>query len=156
MCRSPAVPSHQLLRERTQREKHRARIGTSAHIRKTRAQTRDDFGFLQPEEDIDALLVGEARHEPARRVLLTRARQQLGRRRVAGLAIESEFEIAREVLVPGIDAGRIRQLRQLLGKAFVEELGLAAVVAVADPGIEERVAGEKRGVRRSARARRCA
>ena len=92
------------------------------------------------------------------RFLRARARQQRRRCCVVGLAIEREFEIAREVLVPGIDAGRIRQVRELACEGFVEQLGLAAVVAVADTRIEERVAREQRGllrIRKRADMRAC-
>ena len=113
----------------------------SGKLARRRAMT---CGSLKAQKNVHALLVGERRDEAARRVLFTRARQERSGHRVAGLAIERKFEIAREILVPRVYAGRIRQLRQLLREGFVEKLGRTAVVAVADAGIEECIARENR------------
>lgn len=80
-------------------------------------------------------------------------RQQCLRGRVAGLAREREAQVVLDVVVPRVDAGVLRQLRELLHEGGVELVHAAAVVHVARARVEQRVAGEQRrlvGVRAQA------
>ena len=45
----------------------------------------------------------------------------------------------------GVYGHRVRQARELSGEGVVEQIGVAAVVAVAGAGVEERVAADQRG-----------
>ena len=109
------------------------------------AQPRDDLRVLQPQERIHALLFAKRRDARGRRLLRARRRQRLRGIGIARLAIEREREIARHVLMPGIHARGIRQPRELIHESLVEQAGIAAVVAVAGAGVEQRVAAEQRG-----------
>src|SRR5579863_702417 len=101
-----------------------------ANFRKRLAQARDHGRVLQAEESVDAFLLAQGRHGGRRRVVAAGLLEETRRVRVAGLAIERELQVARQVLVPGKYARRIRQLRQLVHEGLVETLRVAAVVAV--------------------------
>jgi hypothetical protein len=53
------------------------------------------------------------------RILIARGQEERGGSSVAGLAVERELKIAREILVAGVDAGRVRQLRKPLTERLV-------------------------------------
>ena len=46
----------------------------------------------------------------------------------------------------GVDPSVRRQVFELLGKGFVERMGVSAVMAIAGAGIEERIPGKDRGL----------
>ena len=66
--------------------------------------------------------------------------------------IEREAQIVLDVVVAGIDACRVRELRELIDERRIKLPGMTAVVAIARTGVEQRVTTDQRGrVRVSAR-----
>ncbi len=136
--RSPAVTQLAQLQE------HGARVGALADVRERLPEPCDDLGILQAEEGVDALLLAESGHLRRGRVMPARLGEQPNGVLIAGLAVERELEVARQVLVARVYARLIRQPRELRNEGLVQPLRMSAVVAVAGAGVEEGVAAEQR------------
>jgi hypothetical protein len=74
----------------------------------------------------------------------SRGRQRFRGVGVAGFAIQRERQIASHVFMAREYACGIRQPRKLVYESLIEQTGVAAVVAVAGAGIEQRIAAEQR------------
>src|SRR5256885_1992574 len=87
----------------------------------------------------------EPQRRPRRlgRVLRLHLRQHRLGARIVGLAVQGESEIARDVVVAGIDQRLVRQLRELPRKGVVEPVRVTAIVAIAGARVEQRVAAEQ-------------
>src|SRR5579864_5129897 len=139
-----------------QTHEHAASVGVLGEIGEFLTQARDHLRTLQPQEGVDSLFLpqgGDARRGGLRRAC---AGEELGGILVAWLAVERELEIARQVLMPRTHLRALGQPRELRDEGVVERFGLAAVVAVAGTGVEQRVAAEERrrlGVRQQAHVR---
>src|SRR5689334_197247 len=114
-------------------------------IRKFLPQTCDHLRVLQPQEGVDAFFLTQGGHARGGGRSGACAREQLGGIRVARLAVERELEIARQVLMPGVYLRPVGKARELRDEGVVERLRLAAVVAVAGAGVEQRVTAVERG-----------
>src|SRR5256886_16957396 len=115
---SPAVT------ELPQLQEHGARVRTLADLRERLAQPRDDLWVLQPEEGVDALLLAEGRHPGRGRVVPARLLEPPCGVLVALLAVESDLEVARGVLLAGVDARLGLKARLLIREGVVGTLGV--------------------------------
>ena len=128
-----------------QLQEHRARIGVLRQVGERLAQLRDHRRARQPEERVDLPLDRERRHVGRVGVLALERVEHRLRPRVVGLAVQREAQVVLDVVVARIDQRRLGQPRELLGERLVELCRMAAVVAVAGAGVEQRVAAEERG-----------
>src|SRR5580704_17609589 len=109
------------------------------HFRKLLTQAGDDLRVGEAQEGVDAFLLAERGDRGRRRVMAPGELEELAGCLIARLAIERELEVARQVLVPGIDLRVVGKLRQLGDEGVVERLRAPAVEAVAGAGVEQRV-----------------
>jgi len=133
---SPAVT------QLAQLNKHRAGVGTLTEVRECFTQTPDDRRALESEERVDVLLLSEGRNGDGGRLFVARLRQERGRQAVVGLAIESELEIACQVLVPRKHTRAVGQPGELGHEGVVERFRIAAVVTISGTGVEKGVTTE--------------
>src|SRR5437762_3549036 len=124
-------------------EEDRFRIRVLGQIRKGLAQSPDDARAGQPEKRVDLSFEAQRRHQRLCRVLLLHFWQHRLGARIVGLAVQGESEIARDVVVAGIDQRLVRQLRELRRKGVVELVRVTAIVAIAGARVEQRVAAEQ-------------
>ena len=70
--------------------------------------------------------------------------EQRARRRVVGLSVEREAQVADQVVVTWIEAHLVTEVRQLPRKRLIEHLRVPPVVAVSGARVEQRVTREQR------------
>ena len=102
-------------------------------------------GILQPQEGIHAFLFAERRDARMRR---DRALAPSASARAASALPGSRSSVKARLRAmyscPGYTRVASGSLRELIHEGFVEQAGIAAVVAIAGAGIEQRVAAEQR------------
>jgi hypothetical protein len=137
---SPLVPQLPQPRE------HGLGVGLFRQIGEGLAQAGDHAGVLQAHEGVDVLLLRQGGHHRLRGVVAAGLFQQLLGSAVAYLAVQGEFEVVFQIVVPGVEAGVAREFGNLLGEGLVEQIHVATVVHIAGTGVEHGVATEQGGL----------
>src|SRR5215472_4191571 len=106
-ARGDPCPASPAVAQLAELDEYGARVGRFADVGKRLAQSRDHRRVLQPQERVDAFLLPERGDHRCRRIVVARAAEQLLGVGIAWLAIERELEVARQVLVPGVDASAV-------------------------------------------------
>jgi len=137
-----ARPAAPFVAQLAEPQENRLRIRILWEIRERLAQTPDHRRAGQPEERVDFPLQRQGGDQRFRGILFLHPRQYFPGLGVIRLAVESKAEIARDVVVPGIDQRLLGQFRELVDKSVVQLVRMAAVMAIASTGVEQRIAAE--------------
>src|SRR6202158_1436560 len=119
-----------------QREEHLARARIRAPVGPDASQLGDDFGVVEPEEDVELPLLAQRhdRHRLGREVAA--ALKRLTGRGVRWVAVECEVQISQQVFVSGKHSRGIGQARQAAGEGVIKQQWIPAVDAIAGAGVE--------------------
>ena len=143
-CKCRRLPAVAQLPQR--REIPRAAPGSRCRARAAPPQPLgDDFGAVEPEKHIDlsllpSVMTGMASPRGSRSAArsCSRAAAFEGSRSSVKSRLRSRYSC------PGNTRVAVRQPRQALAEALVQQLRITAVNAVAGAGVEQRIAGEQR------------
>jgi hypothetical protein len=117
-------------------------LRSSRRLRELRLNAIDDAGAVEAHEGVHPALEAECGDEGIVGILALDVCQKCLGLRVVGFAVERELKVVRDVVVARIYPGLVRQLRDLVAEGRVQDVGVAGV-AMADPGVENRVAAQE-------------
>ena len=144
-----------LVAQLAQLEEHRPRIGLLGQIGKGLAQRAITVGLVRRKKVL--ILLSSSSVVTTRLSGSCPASRRACRAavRLSGSRVEREAQVVLDVVVARVDARVVGQPRELLDEGLVQLRRVAAVVAVAGAGVEQRVAARTAPAGRCASAGRC-